>query len=107
MRLFRCPRCHRGRLYAGVLRVAPACGDCGLSFGGHEQGDGPAFFGILVIGALAAIGATVVDLKYAPPLWVHAAVWVPFIVLGSIASLRLGKAALIHWQYGVKPWEFG
>ncbi|NBO19445.1 MAG: DUF983 domain-containing protein, partial [Proteobacteria bacterium] len=91
----RCPRCGRGKLYAGLLTVAPACTACGLSYTGHEQGDGPAFLGILVIGFLTATGAVIVDLKFEPPLWVHAALWLPFTIIGSLLVLRWGKAALV------------
>ena len=39
MRLTRCPRCGKGRLFSGIITIAPACSACGLSFAGHEQGD--------------------------------------------------------------------
>ena len=101
-----CPRCGKGRLYQGLLQVAEQCRACGLSFKGHEQGDGPAFFGILIVGALAAIGAAVVEIKYQPPFWLHAALWIPFIIGASVASLRWLKAALIGVQYQLKPQDF-
>lgn len=103
----RCPRCGRGKLYKGLLTVAPACTECGLSFLGHEQGDGPAFLGILVIGFLTATGAVIIDLVYEPPLWVHAALWVPFTLAGSLLTLRWGKAALIATQYQLRKDDFG
>ena len=103
----RCPRCGKGKLYRGLLTVADACGECGLSFAGHEQGDGPAFFGILIIGGLTAILAAVVEIRYEPPFWLHALVWVPFIVIGSIMTLRLAKAALIAMQYRLRGEDFG
>ena len=104
--LFSCPRCRRGKLFAGLLTLSNQCSDCGLSFAGQEKGDGPAFFGILIIGTLAAIGAAIVEIKFAPSFWLHAALWIPFIIVGSLACLRYGKAMLIHAQYRVKPWEF-
>ncbi len=83
------------------------CSACGLPLREHEQGDGPAFFGIVVMGTLAALGASVVDVVYQPPYWLHALLWVPFIIIGSLLCLRYGKALLIHMQYRVKPWDFG
>lgn len=102
----RCPRCGKGKLYKNLLDVAPACNVCGLSFAGHEQGDGPAFMGILIIGALTAIGAAVVEIKLEPPFWVHAALWFPFVIIGSILSLRWLKAALIAMQYQYRKEDF-
>ena len=97
--LGRCPRCGKGRIYKSGLQLAQACSICSLSFKEHEQGDGPAFFGVLIVGALAAIGAAVTEIKYQPSYWVHAAIWLPFIVIASLLSLRWLKAALIGVQY--------
>ncbi len=106
MRLLRCPRCGEGKLYRGLLTIVDQCSACGLALKQHEQGDGPAFFGILLIGALAGIFAAIFEMKFAPPYWLHAAIWIPFILIGSIASLRLGKAALIAAQYRLRGEDF-
>lgn len=61
---------------------------------------------ILLIGALTAIGAVVVDMKFSPPLWVHAVIWIPFIIIGSLVSLRLIKALIIAVQYHYRKEDF-
>jgi uncharacterized protein (DUF983 family) len=101
-----CPRCGKGRLFRGMLTVVEHCSVCGLPLREHEQGDGPAFFGIVIIGALATIGAAILEIKFAMDYWLQAVIWLPFIVIGSIISLRYGKAMLIAMQYRVKPWDF-
>ncbi len=101
-----CPRCGKGRLFSGLTTVVDRCGVCALPLKEHEQGDGPAFFGIVIVGALAAVGAAILDIKLQPPYWVHAAIWLPFIIFGALFSLRIGKAMLIQMQYRVKPWDF-
>ncbi len=102
----RCPACGRGKLYSGLLKIAPACSACGLSFARHEQGDGPAFFAILIVGAATAIGAAVLEIKYEPPFWLHAMIWVPFVLIASLLSLRWLKAALIGVQYHLRKDDF-
>lgn len=104
----RCPACGRGRLYATPFSVSvvPTCANCGLDLSQHEQGDGPAFAGILIIGTLAGMGAVLLDIFHTPPFWVHAAIWLPFVILGSIACLRISKAALIAVQYTHKREDF-
>lgn len=82
------------------------CPRCGLHILAREQGDGPAFFGIVVIGTLATIGAALTEMLYAPPYWVHAALWIPFIVIGSLVSLRFAKACLLGLQYFARPDDF-
>ncbi len=102
----RCPRCGQGKLYKGLLKVVDTCAACGLSFAGHEQGDGPAYFGILIVGTLAGIGAAVTEVVFSPPFWLHALIWVPFIFGAAIFSLRVGKAALIAVQYRTRGGDF-
>lgn len=106
IRLFRCPRCAKGPLYHGLLKISAGCAACGLSFGEHEQGDGPAFFSITIVGGVVAILASIVEIRYEPPFWVHAAIWIPAIVAGSLAVLRIAKAAIIHAQYRVRQNDF-
>jgi len=103
----RCPRCGKGKLYHNLLDIAARCNRCGLEFKAREQGDGPAFFGILIVGALTAIFAAIVEIKIAPPFWVHAMIWIPFIIVGSLLSLRTLKAALIAVQYQLRGEDFG
>lgn len=97
--LCRCPRCGRGKLFAGLLTVAPRCSVCGLDLAAQDAGDGPAVFVILLLGALVVGLAILVEVKFAPPLWVHVALWAPFITAGAIALLRPLKAGLIALQY--------
>ena len=51
----RCPRCGRGKLFAGYLTLAAQCEVCQLDFGKADSGDGPAVFLILILGALAVL----------------------------------------------------
>ncbi len=95
----RCPRCGKGKLYAGLLEVAPACENCGLDFSAHDSGDGPAVFVILIVGGLAVALAFAVEKALAPPIWAHLVYQLPFILGASILCLRPLKATLIALQY--------
>lgn len=95
----RCPRCGEGKVFKGLLRVAARCSRCDLDLGGEDAGDGPAVFVILILGALVVLAAIVVEVKFAPPLWVHLALWIPAIVGGAILLLRPLKAGTIALQY--------
>lgn len=95
----RCPRCGEGKVFKGLLQVAPSCANCDLDLGGEDAGDGPAVFVILILGALVVLAAIVVEVKFEPPLWVHLALWIPAIVGGAILLLRPLKAGLIALQY--------
>lgn len=95
----KCPRCGRGKLFEGLLKVAPRCAECGLDLSAQDSGDGPATLVVLVMGAIVVTLAVIVEVKFAPPLWVHALLWTPVIVIGSLAMLRPLKAWMIAQQY--------
>jgi uncharacterized protein (DUF983 family) len=95
----RCPRCGEGRLFTGLLTVRAACPSCGLDFSAEDAGDGPQVFVIFFLGLIVVGLAIWVELKFAPPIWVHALVWTPLILGGAIGMLRPLKAGLIALQY--------
>ena len=93
-----CPRCGARTLFAGLARFAPTCRSCGLDFASFNVGDGPAAFLILIVGAIVAVGAMLLDQIVSPPWWVHL-IWVPVGAGLTIYGLRIGKAALIYQEY--------
>ncbi len=95
----RCPRCGEGRLFTGLLTVRPACPSCALDFSGEDAGDGPQVFVIFFLGLIVVGLAAVVELKFAPPIWVHVVLWTPLILIGGILLLRPLKAGMIALQY--------
>jgi uncharacterized protein (DUF983 family) len=95
----RCPRCGRGRLFAGLLQVRATCEVCGLDLSAQDAGDGPAVFVILFLGLIVVGLAALVEIRFSPPIWVHILLWAPLIFGGAIAMLRPFKAGLIALQY--------
>ena len=47
-----CPRCGQGPLFHGYIAVHKSCPACGLDYSIFDPGDGPAVFGILIVGAI-------------------------------------------------------
>jgi uncharacterized protein (DUF983 family) len=101
----RCPRCGEGRLFRGFLTLRPACAKCGLDFGFADTGDGPAVFVILLGGAIVVFAALITEVVYQPPYWLHAVLWVPLILLVTLAPLRMIKGLLIAVQFHHKAAE--
>jgi len=95
----RCPRCGEGRLYAGFLSLRQSCTHCGLDYAFIDSGDGPAVFIILIAGAIVVGAALIVEVKYQPPFWVHAALWGPSILATTLLPLRPMKSLLIALQF--------
>jgi uncharacterized protein (DUF983 family) len=101
----RCPRCGEGRLFAGFLRLRPRCERCGLDFSFADAGDGPAVFVILIGGFIVVFAALITEILYQPPYWLHAALWLPLVLLVTLTPLRLIKGLLIALQYHHKAAE--
>ena len=95
----RCPRCGRGRLFAGLLNVTATCSHCRLDLRAHDSGDGPAVLVIFLLGLIVLPLAVWSEFRFAPPLWVHVLLWPPILLGGAVWLLRLGKGVLIAQQY--------
>ena len=100
-----CPRCGKASLFKGYLTVAPRCAACGLDYSGFAAGDGPAVFAILIVGAIVAGGALVLEATVQPPYWVHAVIWLPLILILTLGTLRPLKAWLMVQQFRHKAEE--
>ena len=103
--LCRCPGCGEGPLFKGLLTVRQSCPACGFDLAKADPGDGPVFFVIVVLGAVVVALALWLELRYAPPVWVHAVSWGPLIVVASLALLRIFKATLIALQFRYRAGE--
>lgn len=95
----RCPRCGRGRLFAGYLRVVERCEVCGLGLQAHDSGDGPAVFMIFILGFIVVPLALWVEARFEPPLWMHAILWTATVLGGTLGLLRPMKALMVGLQY--------
>jgi len=101
----RCPRCGKGKMFSGFLGLKPTCETCGLDYSFVDAGDGPAVFVILIAGFIVVGAALVVETLYQPPFWLHAAMWLPLILVTTLAPLRALKGVLIALQYHHKAAE--
>jgi uncharacterized protein (DUF983 family) len=95
----RCPRCGKGRLFAGFLSLRPCCEVCGLDYSFIDSGDGPAVFIIFFAGFVVVGSALIVEAVYQPPFWVHALLWGPLILITTLGPLRPMKGLMIALQY--------
>ncbi len=101
----RCPRCGKGRLFAGFLDLRPRCEACGLEYDFADAGDGPAVFVIFFAGIIVVGSALITEVLYAPPFWVHALLWGPLILATTLLPLRSMKGLMIALQYHHKAAE--
>ncbi|WP_341760061.1 DUF983 domain-containing protein [Candidatus Endowatersipora endosymbiont of Watersipora subatra] len=95
----RCPRCGKGNLYEGFLKLNRSCLICSLSFEKRDVGDGPTVFIMMGLGCFVLGSALFVELHYFPPMWIHILLWLPLIFSTGIPAIRIVKGILITLQY--------
>jgi len=103
----KCPRCGVGSLFDGYLKVAARCTHCGLDLTKQDSGDGPAVFVIFILGAIVVPAMLLVEVNFAPPVWVHFVVWPTVVIGGALALLPPLKGLMIAMQYKTKASEGG
>jgi uncharacterized protein (DUF983 family) len=103
--LGRCPRCGKGKLFAGFLDLAKKCDHCGLDYRFADAGDGPAVFVTLIAGFVVVGMALWVELTYNPPYWVYVVVFGPLTLIVCLGMLRPLKGLLVAAQYYHKAAE--
>ena len=94
-----CPRCGRGRLFAGFLSLNAACASCGLPF---QQESGQALGAAVVaytLGALVALPLFLALLVSRQP--VSVAIGVPTAVLAMVSpfNVRFSRQLWVHAMY--------
>ncbi|MBC9034277.1 DUF983 domain-containing protein [Sphingomonas sp. JC676] len=100
-----CPRCGTRTLFAGYIRFADKCANCGLDFTQFNVGDGPVVFLTLGIGALVTMMALWVEFTFQPGLLIHILLWVPITLGLTVVMLRFSKGLLLALEYRHKAAE--
>jgi uncharacterized protein (DUF983 family) len=99
----RCPCCGEGRMFRTFLKVAERCDVCGTELFHHRADDFPAYLVILIIGHLVVPAALFVETTWAPPYWVHVALWTPLTLGGALGLLQPVKGVVValQWRMGM------
>lgn len=99
-----CPRCQKGHLFSGYLKVAQKCDVCGLDFSFTNTADGPAFFAMSIVAPPAMGLALWLELAFEVPIWVHIVTTLPFTVFGCLFFLRplKGWMVCVEYMHGIR-----
>jgi len=95
----KCPRCGKGKLFAGYLRLEPVCSRCGLDLKSLDSADGPAFFVMSIVSFVVVGLALYTEAAYSPPLYAHLLLWIPLAFLLSAPLMRLAKGLMVGLQF--------
>jgi uncharacterized protein (DUF983 family) len=100
----RCPKCGEGKLFRAFLKVADTCPACGEEMHHHRADDFPAYLVIVIVGHIVVAMVLGVEVAYAPPLWLHALIWLPITAAMSLSLIQPIKGAVVavQWQSGME-----
>jgi uncharacterized protein (DUF983 family) len=101
-----CPACGTGAMFRRYLKVADACPHCGEELHHHRADDAPPYFTIVIVGHIVVSLVLAVEMAYRPPLWLHAALWLPLTVILTLLILPSVKGALIALQWALRMHGF-
>ena len=105
--LHRCPSCGKGSLFARYLKVRDHCANCSQALHHHRADDAPPYFTILIVGHIAVGGVLAMEQAMKPSVWLHAAVWLPFVIICSLLLLPRIKGTLVGLQWALRMHGFG
>ena len=99
----RCPRCGEGSLFGSFLKMRSHCPACSQALEPYRADDAPAYFTILVVGHIVVPLVLVLErYGHQPPLWFHAALWLPLSVLLALLLLPRIKGAVIATLWNLR-----
>jgi uncharacterized protein (DUF983 family) len=102
----KCPACGEGGMFRRYLKVADACPQCGEELHHHRADDAPPYFTIVIVGHIVVSLVLMVEMAYRPPLWLHAALWLPLSVALVLLILPSVKGALVALQWALRMHGF-
>jgi len=103
---WRCPRCGEGKLFRAFLKVADECSVCGQHLHHHRADDMPPYVVITIVGHIVVPLAFAVETAFRPDYWIHLALWIPMIIVLSIALLPSVKGAIVGLQWALRMHGF-
>ena len=90
-----CPACGKSHMFNGYLRVVAECPECHAPLGLARADDAPPYFTIVVVAHIVVGSMLILEKTEAPPLWVHAVIWLPLTVVLALGLLRPIKGATV------------
>jgi uncharacterized protein (DUF983 family) len=100
----RCPNCGTGRIFKRYIKPTGACSACQEKLDHIRTDDFAPWLMILVTGHIVVSLAFYVEITFSPPLWVHASLWAPTILLLTLGLLPHAKGACLGlmWALGLR-----
>jgi uncharacterized protein (DUF983 family) len=102
----RCPNCGEGHMFSKFMKVADCCDHCGEELHHQRADDAPPYFTMFIVGHLIIPLLLITERKWAPDLWVHAAIWIPMTIILTLLLMPAVKGAVVGLQWALKMHGF-
>jgi uncharacterized protein (DUF983 family) len=99
-----CPRCGKGKMFAGYLTPRESCENCGLAFEPLRADDAPAYFTVFLVGHVVIAGVLFTEQLWHPAMWAQS-LWVLVAVVMMGVLLPLIKGAVMGAIYSSQASE--
>ena len=89
------------------LKVRRSCAACSERLDHHKADDLPAYLVILIVGKVVIAGMLAAELAWAPPTWLHWAIWPALTLLLALLLLPRIKGVVVgmQWALGMHGFE--
>lgn len=94
-------------MFRAFLKVADTCSRCGEELHHQRADDAPAYFTMVIVGHVIVGGILALEKAYAPPTWVHLAIWLPLLTILTLLLLPVCKGMLVALQWSLRMHGFG
>ena len=105
--LKRCPACGQGALFESYIKVNDHCSSCGEALHHHKADDAPPYFTIMAVGHIVVPALLAAEIAWHPPIWVHAAIWLPATLILTMELLPRFKGLIVGLQWALRMHGFG
>jgi len=94
-------------MFRAFLKVADRCEVCGEEFFHHRADDFPAYVVIFIVGHTLVPASLSVEINFAPPIWLHLALWLPAALIMTLGLLQPVKGVIValQWSLGMHGFE--
>lgn len=96
----KCPKCGKGALYSGYLKVNDICPVCGEELFHHRADDLPPYLAIVLVGHILIFSMLDLEIQHSDinPLW-YVVTLVPLAIVLPLALLPSIKGAVVGLQW--------
>lgn len=95
----KCPNCGKGSLFRGFLTPLPVCASCGEDLSHQRTDDASPYIVMMIVGHVVVALMLLYEIAFTPPMWQHAAIFLPLTVAMSLVLMRPVKGSLIGFQW--------